>query len=123
VEPVEPVQPAPQEPAPAQEQPAVDQPQPAPAEQPAPEQAPAQESAPTRPPRQRDLPAEQPAEETGGGSNFILDQAELIDTMVVSGARLWMCCGILFFLLIPVFMLIVYIRGRSKLRRQELGRF
>ncbi len=48
-------------------------------------------------------------------SNLILDQIELIDTIVVSGAYVWLCCGVVLFLLVPVFMLLLYIRGRSRI--------
>lgn len=59
-------------------------------------------------------------EETEGGvRNFILDRVELIDTIVVSGAYIWLCCGVILFLLVPVFMLILYIRGRSKIMQEE----
>jgi hypothetical protein len=58
-------------------------------------------------------------EESGGPSQFILDQAELIDTVVVSGAYIWLCCGVSLFLLVPLALLFVYIRGRSKIIREE----
>jgi hypothetical protein len=60
-----------------------------------------------------------PLDEEGGPSNFILDQAELIDTVVVSGAYVWLCCGVSLFLLVPLFLLFVYIRGRSKIIQEE----
>jgi hypothetical protein len=111
------------------EQPPVEQP---PADQLAPEQPPAENvpptdqsgavAAPAQPPpepvrRRRD---EAPIEEqTNAPSNFILDQAELIDTVVVSSAYIWLCCGVSLFLLVPLFLLFVYIRGRSKIMQEE----
>jgi outer membrane biosynthesis protein TonB len=51
--------------------------------------------------------------------NLTLDTAELIDTVIVSGAYVWFCCGIILFLLIPLTLLILYIRGRSKIVQEE----
>lgn len=50
---------------------------------------------------------------------MVLDEAELIDTLVVSGAYIWLCCGLIMFLLIPLFMIILYIRGRGKIVKEE----
>lgn len=58
--------------------------------------------------------------EDSGSSNFILDQAELIDTVVVSTAYVWLCCGIGLFLLIPLVFLFLQIRGRTKIVREEI---
>lgn len=55
-----------------------------------------------------------------GSRNFILDQAELIDTVVVSTAYIWLCCGIGLFLLIPLVFLFLQIRGGTKIRREEI---
>ncbi len=51
--------------------------------------------------------------------NFILDQIELIDTIVVSSAYVWLCCGVLLFLLVPILLLFLYVRGRSKITREQ----
>jgi hypothetical protein len=67
---------------------------------------------PSRREREDTLPAE---EESSGPSQFILDQAEFIDTVVVSGAYVWLCCGVGLFLLVPLALLFFYIRGRSKI--------
>ncbi len=111
--------PAPEAPAaqPPVEQPAVEQPSAEtapPAEQAVSEPAPPEQSEPepvSR--RRREAPVEEA--ETEGPSNFILDQAELIDTVIISGAWTWLCCGIVLLLLAPLFFLFVYIRGRSKI--------
>jgi hypothetical protein len=58
-------------------------------------------------------------EEKPGDSNFILDRIEMVDTIVVSTAYVWLCCGIVLFLLIPLFFLFLQIRGRSKILREE----
>lgn len=123
---------------PPAEQP-FDQPQP---QQPVESQPPADTAAPVPPAQELDSPPlmteEQPAQptpatsrsrrerdeqaqpvDTAGTPNFILDQAEFIDTVVVSGAYLWLCCGVMLFLLVPIFMLVLYIRGRSKLGPDE----
>ncbi|MCB0192927.1 MAG: hypothetical protein KDJ65_13365 [Anaerolineae bacterium] len=55
-----------------------------------------------------------------GSRNFILDQAELIDTVVVSTAYIWLCCGIGLFLLIPLVFLFLQIRGRHKIIKEEI---
>lgn len=60
------------------------------------------------------------ASEDGGSPNFILDQAELIDTVVVSTAYVWLCCGIGLFLLIPLVFLFLQIRGRTKIIKEEI---
>jgi hypothetical protein len=101
------------------EQPPVEQ---APVEQPPLDKtgAPIVPVAPTAEPIQRNR-REAPLEEVEGGgpAQFILDQAELIDTVVVSGAYVWLCCGVSLFLLVPLVLLFVYIRGRSKIIREE----
>lgn len=94
----------------------------APIEQPPTDQAgaPAAPVAPEPEPVRRDR-EEAPLDETEGGgpAQFILDQAELIDTVVVSGAYIWLCCGVSLFLLVPLVLLFVYIRGRSKIIKEE----
>ena len=84
--------------------------------------------APTEPPavvepqleplqRQREEPP--PEFEDEGSPNFILDQIELIDTIAVSGAYLWLCCGVGLLLVLPLFLLVLYIRGRSRILQEE----
>lgn len=110
---------APAEPAPAQSPPTEESmPAEAAPQEPAGEPLPAEEAPPPRP--ARDQAGEIPPDEGGQSvSNFILDQVELIDTVVVSGAYLWLCCGVILFLLVPLFLLILYIRGRSRLATEE----
>ncbi len=118
------------------EQPSIEQPQP---QQLLEGQPPADAAVPVPPAQELDSPPlmteEQPAPATGRSDrdrrereqpvaadespNFILDQVEFIDTVVVSGAYLWLCCGVMLFLLVPIFMLVLYIRGRSKLAPDE----
>ena len=50
--------------------------------------------------------------------NFVLDRIEMIDTVVVSGAYVWLCCGVGLFLLVPVMLVLLYIRGRSKIIKE-----
>jgi len=71
----------------------------------------------SRPTRDRD--SRDSADEAAESPNFILDEVELIDSVVVSGAYLWLCCGVILFLLVPMFMLVLYIRGRSKMGQDE----
>ena len=71
----------------------------------------------SRPARDRD--SRNPADEETESRNFILDRVELIDSVVVSGAYLWLCCGVALFLLVPIFMLVLYIRGRSKMSQND----
>jgi hypothetical protein len=71
----------------------------------------------SRPVRDRDN--RNPTDEEAGSRNFILDRVELIDSVVVSGAYLWLCCGVALFLLVPIFMLVLYIRGRSKMSQND----
>ncbi len=120
-----PDQPQPQQPV--ESQPSLDSSAPAPATQelespPLTEAEPA-EPAPTagqsRRERERTGQEQEQAVAADESPNFILDQAEFIDTVVVSGAYIWLCCGVLLFLLVPIFMLVLYIRGRSKLGRDE----
>ena len=54
-----------------------------------------------------------------GPRNFILDQAELIDTVAVSGAYIWLCCGFGLLLIAPLFLLLLYIRGRSRIIQDD----
>lgn len=58
-------------------------------------------------------------EDEEGSSNFILDRVELVDSVVVSGAYVWLCCGVLLLLLIPLFFLFLQIRGQIKIQREE----
>jgi hypothetical protein len=58
--------------------------------------------------------------EEAGEANFILDRAEFIDTMVVSTAYVWLCCGIVIFLMIPLVFLFLQIRGRTKMSRENI---
>jgi hypothetical protein len=39
--------------------------------------------------------------------------------VVVTGAWVWLCCGILALLIVPLFFVVVYIRGRRKIIDQE----
>jgi len=133
-------QPAQQQPAqqPAQEQQQQQQPaeqQPAQQQQPGPEVvspvSPAA-SEPTLPAGSQPPPLPQPTADTRPvrlesdlaleeeePSNFILDQVEMVDTIVVSGAYIWLCCGAVLFLLIPLFFLFLQIRGQIKIQREE----
>ena len=125
-----PVEQAPVEQPPAEQSPAEPAPvEQAPTEQPASDIAPsaAEPAAPTAAPEQpipepirrerEEAPPDVGAEE--GSSNFILDQVELIDTVVVSGAYIWLCCGVGLFLFVPLLLLFVYIRGRSKITQEQ----
>jgi cytoskeletal protein RodZ len=108
------------------EQPPVEQP---PAVQPPAEQPPAEQPSTEQPTGQTPLPAERllpvEAEEEAfiedeqAPSNLVLDRAELIDTIIVSGASVWRCCGIILLLLVPLSLLLFYIRGRSKIAQEE----
>ncbi|MCL4294950.1 MAG: hypothetical protein KJ077_04455 [Anaerolineae bacterium] len=113
-----PIQPAPAEQAPAQPVVPVEA---APGATPPAVQAgaPIAPAPPTSEPVSRRDREETSVDEEGSPSNFILDQAELIDTVVVSGAYIWLCCGVSLFLLVPLFLLFVYVRGRSKIIREE----
>ena len=135
-----PPQPPPEQPAPEQpqpEQPAPEQPQP-PAEQPSTDQTAVEPSSPIQPTNEAApaptleplapvttgdevAPADeyQEAPSRNEDTPMVLDEAELIDSIVVSGAYLWLCCGVILLLLIPLVMLILYIRGRSKIVNEE----
>ena len=58
-------------------------------------------------------------DEEASSSNFIWDWAELIDSVVVSSAYVWLCCGVVLLLLIPLFFLFLQIRGQIKIQREE----
>lgn len=130
-------QPAEQQPAQQQQQqqPAQEQQPPAQEQQPGPEVvspvSPAA-SEPTLPAGSQPPPLPQPTADTRPvrlesdlaleeeePSNFILDQVEMVDTIVVSGAYIWLCCGAVLFLLIPLFFLFLQIRGQIKIQREE----
>jgi hypothetical protein len=106
--------------APAPESPPFEDPL-APAAQPEeqPLQEPEASTGSSRRERSRNLDQNEQTGEERGSHNFVLDRAEFIDTVVVSGAYVWACCGISLLLLVPLFLLILEIRGRSKIRRQE----
>ncbi|MCB0209437.1 MAG: hypothetical protein KDJ52_08910 [Anaerolineae bacterium] len=72
------------------------------------------------PPAEELRPVRLERDEEEGSRNFILDQAELIDTVVVSTAYVWLCCGIGLFLLIPLVFLFLQIRGRHKIIKEEI---
>ena len=129
-----PPQPAsqPQQPQPTLQQPAAPEqpangsqttedtsaPSPAPQE-PAPESLSPAEPVSTPGRSSRNRAVEEPSASTDESHNFILDQVEFIDSVVVSGAYIWLCCGVMLFLLVPIFMLVLYIRGRSKLGPED----
>jgi hypothetical protein len=62
---------------------------------------------------------EPPTKDKDNSPNLTLDTAELIDTVVVSGAYIWFCCGVILLPLIPIGLLLLYIRGRSKIIQEE----
>lgn len=106
--PVQPPAPVPQEaPAGGESQPAP----PAPAVEPLP--------PPLPEPQRQPLPSQVGNDETGDDQNLTVDQAEFIDTVVVSLAWLWLCCGVILILLIPLVFLFLHIRGRSKISKEE----
>jgi len=130
-----PVQPAPEQPAP--EQPVPEQAQPT-AEQPATGQSPVEQPAPVQPageaapaPTLEPLAPVTTEDEPIPGNEFneippgsddtpmVLDEAELIDSVFVSFAYIWLCCGVILLLLIPLALLILYVRGRSKIVNEE----
>lgn len=115
---------------PAVEQPSAEQ---APVEQPLAQPSPTQsapsagqtivepapaEPTPSEPVSRRREETSADETEAGEPSNFILDQAEFIDTVIVSGAYVWLCCGVATLLLVPLALLFVYIRGRSKIMKE-----
>ncbi len=126
--PAEPPAAQPQAVPPAAEQPPVEV-------QPAAQPAPAQAQPQAQPPADQNLVPEEPDqpgdsepspreasatdEEPSSGTGFSFDQAEFIDTVVVSGAYIWLCCGVVLLLVTPLTLLFVYIRGRSKLAKEE----
>ncbi len=131
-EPPTPIPPAPAEPAatvpPAQPQPelpaeapveapppAVDAAQPAPVD--AGQAAPEGETPPPTPQERR--PARNSTTPAGDDPQMVVDQAEFIDTVVVSFAYIWLCCGIVLILVLPLLFLFLHIRGRSKILKEE----
>jgi hypothetical protein len=58
--------------------------------------------------------------EEEGDADFTLDRAELIDSVVVSTAYVWLCCGIIIFLLIPLAFLFLQIRGRTRMSQEDI---
>jgi hypothetical protein len=131
VEPEIPVEPPPvEEVVPVEPQPELVQPQAEPGNTfespvpslPAPDQQAGAPAAP-EPPSRRVDPEDRQIEddfEEAGDANFILDRAEFIDTMVVSTAYVWLCCGIVIFLMIPLVFLFLQIRGRTKMSRENI---
>jgi len=74
---------------------------------------------PTLAPRPQSHQTTPAAGEKAQSPNFIFDQAEFVDTVVVSVAYVWLCCGVVLILLIPLAFLFLHIRGRSKINRDE----
>ena len=70
---------------------------------------------PTVPPR------DEPVEEENS-QNWMFDRAEFVDTIIVFASSFWLCCGIGIFLLVPLLLLVLQIRGGSKLRRAKKKR-
>ncbi len=50
---------------------------------------------------------------------MVVDQGLLIDTVVVYAAYLWLCCGVLAFIFIPLIFLLLYAWGKRRLKRIE----
>ncbi|MEM7347342.1 MAG: hypothetical protein AAF485_24145 [Chloroflexota bacterium] len=125
---------SPQSPPPTAEQPAGDQAAPAttpaPVEQPLPTTeapittqesevpvVPATQEPVLEPPQTFEQFEPEAVEE--GSSSFTLDEAEFIDTLIVSGAYLWLCCGLALLLLVPLVLIFLYIRGRRRIADEE----
>lgn len=49
----------------------------------------------------------------------VVDRGLLIDTALVYAAYVWLCCGVLAFLTIPLIFLILYAWGKRRLKRIE----
>ncbi len=119
--------PPPEEAQPVVEEAAIEQPAaqvsptftPVPPAEEVPAPQPVEEVAAPPPPEPAQFIPEEPIPEEDSNQNFILDQAELIDTMVISGAYIWLCCGISFLLLAPLFLILLYIRGRGKIIQED----
>ena len=130
-----PEQPAPEQPQPPAEQPASDQ---TTVEQPATDQTAVEQPAPAQPTSEAAAaPTLEPLAPVTTGDEvdqveeyrelppsnedtpMVLDEAELIDSIFVSFAYIWLCCGVILLLLIPLGLLILYIRGRSKIVNEE----
>jgi len=76
-------------------------------------------TATTKPtPRPTKRPTTEPPANKGR-SNLIFDQAEFIDTIALVGSWIWLCCGICLFLLVPLMMLLLQIRGHSQLKSKQ----
>lgn len=58
--------------------------------------------------------------DNGRGNRFSFDRAEFIDTFIIFGSWIWLCCGILIFLSVPLLLLLLQIRGSSLLRKQRI---
>jgi cytoskeletal protein RodZ len=77
-----------------------------------------QQAPPPLPEPERRPIRESPAV-TGEDAEMVVDEAEFIDTVVVSIAYVWLCCGIVLILVIPLIFLFLHIRGRSKIIKEE----
>ena len=87
------------------------------------QQAGAPVPAAPEPPSRRVDPEDRRAEddlEESEEANFIFNRAQFIDTVVVSTAYVWLCCGIVIFLMIPLVFLFLQIRGRTKMSRENI---
>lgn len=123
-------------PAQEQEQQAPTETQPSPAET-QPDDAPV-DSAPTQaeptlpPTSEESVPIESQAQppppesrqldttaDEDGSRGFIFDRAEFIDTILIFGSYIWACCGLILLLSVPLFLLLLQIRGSSKLRKKK----
>ena len=128
-----PTEPPVEEAAPVQQEPTkadpIEPPQVEPTPTIPPEPTPTPLPSPTEPQPTQPIPQPEPVDLRGdganfeaeeeGGPNFILDQIELIDTIAISGAYLWLCCGVGLLLSLPIFLLILYVRGRSRILQEE----
>lgn len=70
-----------------------------------------------QPPLEPDERLETPP--AAGRGSFIFDRAEFIDTVIIGVSWIWLCCGIGLFLFVPLFLLLLQIRGMSKLSRRK----
>ncbi len=50
---------------------------------------------------------------------LVLNEAQMVDTFIIYGAWVWLCCGVMVFLLIPLAFLFLQIRGRSQILKEE----
>jgi Na+/H+ antiporter NhaC len=62
------------------------------------------------------------ATQPGSSGEVVIDSGLLIDSVLVYASYVWLCCGVLLFVLIPVVFLALYVWGSRRSKNATVSR-